>query len=522
MTVSGSSSTPTPLLDYYDGRALLIVGGSGLVGTAICWKLVTSTNVKQIYVLVRGGEERLWKQWTSYLQETEITTLRNSNIITPIDGDACNSKELGITSVDLLATLRSTVSIIVNLAHNSRLLSTLFEIKSTNIDPALYVASFALSFPHLSRFVYASSAYANSHLHLKHDGLVTNINEEVYPAEPQEILSVAQTPPSTLTAEYLARTAEAEYAALSTTGTTPLYSAGVLFSASTYAKHLTERLLLSRYPPLGLPHLMIFRPSCIGPALREPCPAFEILGSTPLTTLISAAISAPTDALLLPTRGTTNRSDDPVGLHTLIDEIPVDLCANQLIAHIAHGTTGPVHAISSVGTPDQPDPRLRLGEYWDEYANCVPYVQRPVNLEWLDIDAVLRNVPSSDSELQLTPIVRMYAHLGSTFTFANGKTRQLWEEGMGEMEQGLIPFWVVGREEALCALRLRKKRTRQAIATEFKKMEIFVGIDGTNDGDGEKGGGSGDAITKYRKSGVLLPMATSVPVGEGIVLPTLA
>jgi len=268
---------------------------------------------------------------------------------------------------------------------------------------------------------------------------------------------------------------------------------------------------------------MIFRPSCIGPALREPYPAFEILGSTPVTTLISAAISAPTDALLLPTRSTTNPSDGPAGLQTLIDEIPVDLCVNQLIAHIAHGTTGPVHAIGSVGTLDGPDPRLQLGEYWDEYANCIPYVQRPMDLEWLDIDAVLRRVPHSDSELQLTPIVRMYAYLGSTFAFANGKTRRLWEEGMSELEQDLLPFWVVGREEALCALRLRRKRTRQVVATEFKKLPMFVGMDGPNDGDGvEKGLESGDVMTEYRKGGLLLPVATSISAGEGIVLPTLA
>ncbi|KAF8441116.1 male sterility protein-domain-containing protein [Terfezia claveryi] len=519
MTI-GRLSTSTPILDYYDGRTVLVIGGSGFLGTAICWKLVTCTKVKQIYVLVRGGEERLWKQWTSYLHDSQITTLRDSNLIIPVDGDACNSKEIGITSADLLTTVRSTVSIIVNLAHNPRLLSTLSEIKATNIDPALYVASFALSFPHLSRFVYASSAYANSHLHLHHDGLVTNIHEVVYPTEPQEYSWAAQATPSTLTAEHLARTAEAEYAALFTTGTTPPYSAGVFFSASTYAKHLTERLLLSRYPPLGLPHLMIFRPSCIGPALREPYPTFEILGSTPVTTLISTSISAPTDALLLPTRSTTNPSDGPVGLHTLIDEIPVDLCANQLIAHIAHGTSGPVHAIASVGALGEPDPRLHLGEYWEEYANCVPYVQRPVGLEWLDIDAVLRNVPRSESELQLTPVMRMYAHLGSTFTFANGKTRKLWVEGMQEVEQDLFPFWTVGKDEALCALRLRRKRMRQAIATGFKELGMFVGLDGPN--WVEKGLGSGDAVTEYRKSGVLLPIATSVPVGEGIVLPTLA
>lgn len=459
---------------------------------------------------------RLWKEWASHLQESQIITLRASNLITPIDGDPFNSRELGITSTDLLTTLRSTVSIIVDFTQNLRLLSTLSEIISISIDPALYVASFALSFPHLSRFVYTSSAYANSHLHLCHDEFVTNIKEEVYPAEPQEYSTAVSGTPSIQTAEHLAQTAEAEYATLLTTGTTAVCSTGVFLSTSTYANHLTERLLLARYLPLGLPHLMIFRPTCIGPALREPYSSFEILGSTPVTTLISAAISAPTDALLLPTRSTTNASNGPAGLHTLIDEIPVDLCANQLIAHIAHGTTGPVHCIGSIGR-GKPDPRLRLGEYWDEYANCVPYVQRPVDLEWLDIDTVLRHIPYSASELQLTPIVRRYVYLGSTFTFANRKTRNLWEEAMGQVEQDLLPFWVVGREEALCALRLRRKRTRQVVVAEFKELEMFAGMDG-------EGKGSRDTVTieEYRKAGVLLPVATSVPVGEGVVLPTLA
>lgn len=209
-----------------------------------------------------------------------------------------------------------------------------------------------------------------------------------------------------------------------------------------------------------------------------------------------------------------------MGLYTLIDEIPVDLCANQLIAHIAHGTTGPVHAIGSTSVSGgDTDPRLRLGEYWDEYANCIPYVQRPADLEWLDIDAVLRLVPPSDSQLQLTPIVRTYAHLASTFIFANGKTRKLWEEGMGAVEQDLLPFWVVGKEEALCALRLRRKRTRQVVVVGFKELDMFVGLDGAK-GEEEKKKSGRLAVEEYRKGGVLLPVGTSME--GGIELPALA
>ena len=54
---SSSRRAETPLLDFYNGRSILILGGSGLAGTALIYKLVTCTKVAQIYVLIRGGEE---------------------------------------------------------------------------------------------------------------------------------------------------------------------------------------------------------------------------------------------------------------------------------------------------------------------------------------------------------------------------------------------------------------------------------------------------------------------------------
>ena len=36
---------------------MVIVGGSGLSGTALIYKLVTCTKVSHIYVVVRGGDE---------------------------------------------------------------------------------------------------------------------------------------------------------------------------------------------------------------------------------------------------------------------------------------------------------------------------------------------------------------------------------------------------------------------------------------------------------------------------------
>lgn len=45
------------LLDYYHGRAILIPGGAGLVGTALCYKLISAASPAKIYVIIRGKEE---------------------------------------------------------------------------------------------------------------------------------------------------------------------------------------------------------------------------------------------------------------------------------------------------------------------------------------------------------------------------------------------------------------------------------------------------------------------------------
>ena len=45
------------LLDYYNGRTILIPGGAGFVGTALCYKLISAASPAKIYVIIRGEEE---------------------------------------------------------------------------------------------------------------------------------------------------------------------------------------------------------------------------------------------------------------------------------------------------------------------------------------------------------------------------------------------------------------------------------------------------------------------------------
>jgi hypothetical protein len=41
--------------DYYDGKVLFVTGGSGFIGTALLWRLLSQSSPERVYVLCRGG-----------------------------------------------------------------------------------------------------------------------------------------------------------------------------------------------------------------------------------------------------------------------------------------------------------------------------------------------------------------------------------------------------------------------------------------------------------------------------------
>lgn len=45
------------LLDYYNGQTILIPGGAGFVGTALCYKLISAASPAKVYILIRGEAE---------------------------------------------------------------------------------------------------------------------------------------------------------------------------------------------------------------------------------------------------------------------------------------------------------------------------------------------------------------------------------------------------------------------------------------------------------------------------------
>ena len=380
--------------------------------------------------------------------------LLRSSCIVPISGDASIPDTLGLPD-DVLTKLRESVSVVINLASKTRLCDSFSTIRATNIDPALCVAELATTFPLLERFVWMSSAYANANLHWSDpDAAFTAVREEVYHLDSED-------------------NPERELAEIEASGSSTAHQLNFFPSEYGYAKHLTERLLLSRFrgPSAGsrrLPHLLIVRPSCIGPALREPFPGFEVLGSTPITTYITYTIRESANGSgthQLPHRNGT-------GFKTLVNECPVDLLANRLLAHTAHGSQDIIHAVVSKQN------QLNLGDYWKEYVSAVPYALQP-RIEWVDDARLLaqfqaRTTGTSDEvfDLDFGPVPRAFTFLGASYMFGDLKTEELWK-GMAEIEQEILPVMVEGKDELACALRTRKKRSPPHIEKELGRYGFF-------------------------------------------------
>ncbi|KAJ7734427.1 male sterility protein-domain-containing protein [Mycena metata] len=206
------------------------------------------------------------------------------------------------------------VTLVIHAAANISLKAPLQQAIYNNCLPTLRLAELAVSrFTRLSTFAYVSSAYANCFLP---DG---KVEEKIY-----EVGNV-----------------EHQLAEILATGS--LYPGSVPHWIWPYtcAKHMTERLLMSRHPTLPL---LILRPTCIAPAISEPHPYYARAGSCPLSTYIREYMKAPDS-------GVIHVSPRHRPGSNIVDEIPVDLVANLLLLHLDRATNGIVHASSQSYVP---------------------------------------------------------------------------------------------------------------------------------------------------------------------------
>jgi fatty acyl-CoA reductase len=326
-----------------------------------------------------------------------VAELQASQRVSVLDGDITKDN-FGLDD-HAIAGLRKRVSIFIHAASSINLRDGLAKMASVVVHPSLAAARLALSFTHLERFVFVSTAYVNGFLHWDENGAKRQecvVEERIYPLrEPDHGAAV-------------------ELRNIVDFGTTPEHSQIPHAFTYSYVKHLTERLLLEAFRKEdGEAQLLLFRPSCFAPAQQEPLPDFEVAGSAPVTTAMCAIIASP------PTKArcTSNLADPS---KSTIDEVPVDVVVNRLVAHIAFGTSGAVHAVAGAsGRRSFPDmynaiARLRRAWWWHP------------EIRWCD---------ESADPGKICALSKLYKILGCSYLFREEKTERIWQLMSPEMRE---------------------------------------------------------------------------------------
>ncbi|KAJ7487823.1 male sterility protein-domain-containing protein [Mycena latifolia] len=320
-TASGvMHSTPA----FFQQQTVFLTGGTGGLGGCLLFKLALKVNTLKIYVLVRGSAAKAKARWAETMP-AQLDPIVATKKVHFIIGDI-TMKDCGIDP-SVLTEMADQVTLIIHSAGSISLTDPLKKSITDNCIPALELAQLASTFKNLSRFVHISTAYANSFLP---DGVIEEKVYELGDAETQ-----------------LADILDTGFSQNSVPDFPWPYS---------FAKHLTERLLLSRNPQLPL---LIVRPTNIGPAISQPYPYYGPPGSCPVSTYIRTYMEDPDSGVVHVSPGNVSGSN-------IVDEIPVDLVANLILLHVMHATTGIVHASSQSYVP------RRLSQFHDNIRAHIP------------------------------------------------------------------------------------------------------------------------------------------------------
>jgi fatty acyl-CoA reductase len=441
-----------------DGRQIFLTGATGMLGTSLVLKLIKDTNISTLHVLVRGGEgtgplpflvvtranavltERYWTRMQELLPCTAVKKLQASNKIEVLEGDI-TLENFGLTT-EALELLRENVSVYIHSAASLNLRSGLPKMASVIIHPSLAAARMALSFKNLERFVFVSTAYVNGFLHwqVAQDEKVQDcvVEERIYPLHKKN-------------SDH--ESAASELKSIVEFGTTPEYTCLSHPYAYAYAKHLTERLLLELFSSAGLEReLLLFRPSCFGPAEKEPFEQFEVSGSAPLTTIICATVATAPGKI----RCKTNLADPS---KITLDEVPVDVVVNRLVAHLAFGSHGCVHAVSGASHRRS---SMQLFEAMNRLRGW--WWLSPV-ISWCDPDT---------SEEKLSPTFKFCRVFGCSYLFQQQKTEKIWQL-MDDQTKQTWPLWTKRDPADVSDIPRRGRMARGLLVDWFRRKYGLAG-----------------------------------------------
>lgn len=287
----------SPIQEFYKNKIIFLTGGSGFLGKVIIEKLLRSTDVKRIYVLIRSkrGEDvqdriAAWKDDVVFSQVLKCNPEGMKRIV-PISGD-CKEADLGISKADR-GLLASEVQVVIHGAATTRFTEPLHLALDINTRAARLMLELAKEMTRLEAYVHVSTAFSNC--------IIDHIDECFYPEHLVCNVDTVLTLRETLSDELLE-------------SVTP-----VLLSkypnTYTYTKALAEQVLQKDSGDLPL---CIYRPGIIVTAYKEPVEGWidNLFGVTQL--IYTAALGY--------IRITRLNTDANANI------LPVDYCVNLLLA----------------------------------------------------------------------------------------------------------------------------------------------------------------------------------------------
>ena len=246
----------SPVVEFYSGKIVFITGATGFMGKVLVEKLLRSTNVKTIYLLIRPKKGVQTELRLKTLQESSVfDRIRKSSPdlmekVIAVNGDI-TEVNFGLDE-DSQRLLTENVNIVFHSAATVRFDEDLDKSVSMNIEAVSTVLSLAREMKHLEALVDVSTAYCNCDLKY--------IEEKIYkaPVDPRAIIDLCRV----LDAEKLNRP---EITSI-LIGDKP--------NTYTFTKALAENILAVEGK--GLP-IAIIRPSIVAAAWRDPFPGEKII-----------------------------------------------------------------------------------------------------------------------------------------------------------------------------------------------------------------------------------------------------
>lgn len=351
----------------------------------------------------------LERKWSQVLPSNVLTELLNPNILTVIDGDILKP-DVGMTAQEV-AILKKEVDIIIHTASSINLGRSFSRVANSVIDGSEKLARLALECEKLKRFVYVSTAYANSYLYNETDSPDVEVDEHFY---------------SLATQKQPKRDVIEEWGDIKTKGTSAEYAAHDFPWPYAYAKHFTERLLYKMFCDAGNPEkIMILRQSIVCAAQKYPYPGFSIPLSAPSLMIAAGVALSPSVKIRMSTRLENPETE------STFDDVPVDVVVDRLLSHLAKSSSTIVHAVGGKRS------RYSFEVYWRQALQIrrIPWTPKLVwtRLGW-------------HSPL-IHPIPRIFKVIGTSFNFSEKETERLWDELSEEERHGLQLFIAVSGEQ---------------------------------------------------------------------------